>query len=256
MLSILITARNEKYLYKTITSLIKKSIGDIEVIVVLDGYWPHASEIVDDKRVKYIHFTESRGLRAAINAAAAIAKGEYILKCDAHVLFDERFDSKLLWEMKDNWIVVPRRYRLEPEKWEVIEDGRPPVDYEYIDSSDLHGVRWEEKAVERKDIMVDDIISAQGSCWMMKKSFFDEIGGLDESKFGKFFLEFQELSFKCLANRGRVVVTKNTWYAHWHKTKGRGYSLDNDRDLAVKGLRDYFNEHKDIVTKFLPMPTW
>ena len=45
------------------------SRGEIEVIAVLDGYWPDPP-IQDDKRVTLIHHVESIGQRQAINEAA------------------------------------------------------------------------------------------------------------------------------------------------------------------------------------------
>ena len=168
-ISVIIPSRNEPYLQKTIQDLLSKATGDIQVIAILEGYWPPIEEFVNDPRVVYVHFPIAKGMRNAINQGVSIAKYDNILKTDAHCLFAPDFDEQLICDCEDNMIVVPRRYRLDPEKWEVIQDGRPPVDYEYIDSSDLHGVRWEEKAVERKDVMIDNIISAQGSCWFMKK---------------------------------------------------------------------------------------
>jgi len=256
--SVVIPSRNEPYLKKTILDLLSNAKDEIEVIAVLDGYWEDIDKIVNDKRVIYIHFPTSKGMRNTINSAIRIAKYPYILKTDAHCLFDPGFDRVLKNDCKDNYIVVPRRYRLDPIKWE-ITNGRPPVDYEYIDSLDLHGVRWEEKAVERKDVMVDDIISAQGSCWFMKKDFFNKLGGLDDVNYGTFFLEFQELAFKAWTHGGRVVVDKNTWYAHYHKVKSRGYRLnDGEREKAVKFIQGWRKNHKwrEVIKKFLPMPTW
>lgn len=257
MISVIIPSRNEPYLHKTIQDLLLKG-KNIEIIAVLDGWWPE--DISTDKRVNYLHYSEARGMRNAINMAVQVARGEYILKTDAHCLFDYKYDEKVVKNCGKNTVIVPRRYRLDPDKWQVIKDGRPPIDYEYIDSSDLHGVRWDERAVERKDVLLDDIISAQGSCWVMRKDFYNKLDILNEEQFGKFFLEFQEISFKTWFSGGRVLVDKNTWYAHWHKTKGRGYSLDNDRDMAVKGLRNLVNRNKDkfdaLITKFKPMPTW
>lgn len=259
MLSIIIPSRNEAYLHKTIIDLLNKT-KDIEIIAILDGWWPKAEDYILHDKVNYLHYSTPRGMRNAINSAVELSKGEYILKTDAHCLFDTDFDTKILQDLDENTLVVPRRYRLDPDKWAIIEDGRPPVDYEYIDSSDLHGVRWDEQGKTRANVLIDPIISAQGSCWCMSKKLYQQIGGLDEDRFGKFFLEFQELSFKTWFTNAQVVVNKKTHYAHWHKTKGRGYSLDNDRERAVQGLRDFVNEHKDqfnaLITKFQPMPTW
>ena len=257
--SIIIPSRNEPYLQKTIQDLLVKATGKIEIIAILDGYWPKISEIVNHPRVSYIHYSDSRGMRNAINTGISIAKYEFVLKIDAHVLFAKGFDEVLLKDYQENMVIVPRRYRLNPVNWGVIVDGRSPVDYEYIDSSDLHGVRWEEKARERKDIMIDDIISAQGSCWFMKKSHFERLGGLDDINYGTFFLEFQELAFKVWKYGGRVVVDKNTWYAHWHKTEGRGYNFNSgEREKAVNFMQGWRKDPKwlKIIDKFKPMPTW
>ncbi len=86
LLSIVIPSRNEKYLKQTIKDLLSKATGDIEIIAVLDGCW---SDIVENERVHYIHFTESQGMRGAINAGVAVAKGKYIMKTDGHCMFDK-----------------------------------------------------------------------------------------------------------------------------------------------------------------------
>ena len=265
MVTIIIPSRKEPYLSKTIKDLLVKAKGEIEIIVVLDGYWEKAEDIVIDPRVNYLHFATSKGMRACINAGVLLAKGEYILKTDAHCLFAKGFDEQLVKDCEKHDVIVPRRYRLDPEKWEVIEDGRPPVDYESLDPVDLHGVRWEEKAIERKDVMIDEIVSAQGSCWFTPKKHFESVEGLDEDSYGKFFLEFQEISFKTWLSGGRVLVNKNTSYAHWHKTDGRGYSLDNDREKAVEFMQKWRDDKawskqelkfESLIKKFSDMPGW
>jgi len=268
--TVIIPARNEIYLQKTIQSLLENSIGPIEILAVLDGYWESSDNIVDEKRVNYLHFTQSKGMRDAINDAVNLAKGTYILKTDAHCLFAPGYDVELKKHCGEHTVVVPRRHRLDPERWEIIRDGRPPVDYEYLafpDSSrGLFGVRWEEKAIERKDIMVDDLLSSQGSCWMMRKSHYEFMDGLEVDKFGRFFLEFQEISLKTWLSGGTVLIDKNTYYAHWHKTEGRGYSMGKDErkkavdfiNLWIRGYRWHkqTNDFEWLINKFSPMPGW
>ena len=108
--SVLIPARNEIFLQKTIQDILAKAKGDIEVVVVLDGYWPTETKrehwstppIIDDKRVKYVHRGTPRGMRDGINSAASLSTGEYLLKSDAHCMFDEGFDEKLKADIEDN----------------------------------------------------------------------------------------------------------------------------------------------------------
>ena len=265
MLSVVIPSRNEKYLNKTIHDLLAKAKGEIELIPVLDGTWP--LRIVEDSRVHYIHFSESRGMRNAINMGVAIAKGEFILKTDAHCMFGEGFDEILKSDCEDNWVVIPRRFALDPEKWELIENPKYPVDYMYL-SKDLHGEIWTEKNKDSSlaDKFIDDLMSFQGSAWFMKRKYFDFLELMDEESYGKFFNEAQEIGFKTWLSGGRVVVNKKTWYAHWHKTESRGYTLaKGEQEQANKFVNKWLDGrvwHKQkyfldwLIEKFKPVPTW
>lgn len=223
-LSIILPSRNEKYLNKTVEDLLLKAKGEIEIIVVLDGYWEAP---IGDPRVKVIHFGKVGGMRNAINAGVAIAKGDFILKADAHCMFAEGFDLELIKSCEDNTVIVPRRYRLDPEKWEIIKDGRPPIDRMLL-TEDLHGKDWQKG--NHPELDIEETPSSQGSCWLMKKSYFSELELMDEKTYGTFWSEFQEIGLKCWLSGGRCLVNKKTWYAHWHKDS-RGYKLDEKNEL-------------------------
>ena len=93
-LSIIIPSRNERFLNETILDIIEKAQTNFEILVILEGYWP--DEIIDSPRVHYIHFPVPRGMRGAINAGVAAARGKHILKCDAHCMFAPGFDKVLI----------------------------------------------------------------------------------------------------------------------------------------------------------------
>ena len=233
ILSIIIPSRNEKYLNKTVESLLSRARGEIEIIEILDGYW---TPFIADPRVKIIHFGEAKGMRNGINAGVAIAKGDYILKCDAHVKVARGFDIKIIESIKDKTIIVPRRYRLDAEKWEVIKDGRPPIDRMYL-SSDLRGKDWQ--AGNHPELDIEETPSLQGSLWAMKKSYFKELELLDSDTYRTFWSESQEIGFKCWLSGGRILVNKKTYYAHLHKSE-RGYSLpDEDKEKARKAVEKW-----------------
>lgn len=267
--SIIIPSRHEIYLQKTTRDLLEKATGDIEIIAVVDGYWPEKGEIVEDPRVRYLHFGEARGMRNAINSAVAISSGEFLLKCDAHCMFGNMYDDVLKKDLEDNWIAVPRRYALDPVKWDIEQNPKYPVDYMYL-SSDLHGQVWEEKNKDEslKEKNIDDLMSAQGSCWFMKRKYYDELELLDERNYGTFWSEFQEIGLKCWLSGGRVIVNKKTFYAHWHKpsTVGRGYKLpEGEKEQTNKTVQKWLTEKmwgkqihdiKWLVDKFAPVPTW
>lgn len=281
-LSVIIPSRSPEFLQKTIDDILIKARGDIEVIVVFDGIW---SQLKEDVRVKVIHhgsMHDSPGMRESINKGIAVSTGKFIMKVDEHCMFDEGFDLKLSADCKEDWVVIPRRYRLDPDKWEIIEDGRPPIDYMLIDypyqrpydeTCGLHGNEWRQRHYERADKMIDDTPSMQGSCYFMTRAHWDKlIQRMDSEKYGPFTQEAQEIGMKTWLSGGRVVVNKNTWYAHFHKgRRGKGYGFSNQQyevfmEAKEKGRTyciDYWLHTKDwahdfdwFVRKFWPLPGW
>lgn len=236
MVTIILPARNEPHLQKTINSLLENAQGEIEVIAVLDGYWPDPF-LIDDKRVVIIHNSEAKGMRAAINSAVAIARGEFLMKADAHCAFGPGYDVILAGDCKENQVMVPRRYALDVVNWKIEErtDNKYPMDYMDLDST-LHGVENRQKNNDPalKDILIDDVMSSQGSVWFMPKSLFYKLDLMDEAGYGTFWNEFQEIGLKAWLGGYEVKVNKKTWYAHFHKTAGRGYSLESIQEEKAR----------------------
>lgn len=263
MLSIIIPTKNEKYLERTIEDLLNKCTGDIEIIVVLDGYNPPER----NPRVTYIHLENSVGMREAINAGVEASKGEYIMKIDAHCIIDKGMDEKLIASHNPDWVQIPRRYKLDEENWKPQEEY---IDYEYYifpkkyTPVSLHGFRWTERMAQQREL-IDDTLTFQGSCYFMTREFWDKNNFLKDERYGT--LPAQEATYignTIWLNGGRVVVNKNTWYSHLHKKKesGRGYHMSPD--LQRKCYRvsyDYWtNEKKEgfikLIEKFWPLPGW
>lgn len=272
LVSVIMPSNKERYLQRTIEDVFAKASGPIEIIVTLDGYWPEPP-IPDRTNLHLIHWSDVRGMRPAINAAAALAKGKYILKCDAHCMFAQGFDEVLKADCDSNWVVVPRRRSLDVEKWDIIP--KSPVDYHYLcypyrEGHDvgMHGEVWKERARARADILIDDEMSSQGSCWFMHREYFDRFGGESLEGYGNFVQEFQQIGNRTWLSGGRVVVNKKTWYAHWHKgpNVGRGYFIDKRQMIrGTKWSADYWMGNKMpnrihdldwLIDKFSPVPTW
>lgn len=283
MVSVIIPARNEIFLTKTIIDILEKATGNIEIIVVLDGYWPEAEErehwstpaIINDPRVHYLHHGKKLGMRPAINNGVSIARGEYLLKCDAHVMFAEGFDEVLKADIEDNWIVIPRRKRLDAERWNIQDVGKPDIDYEFLGSPAYKGAKgqiWTERILERLDkeeYLLDENLTFQGSCWFMTKNHFTErLGGMQVEGYGRFVREAQEIGLKTWLGGGKVMTNKKTWYAHLHKGRkyGRMYFLNKIEMIeGEKYCDDYWfnNRYPDaihdlawLIERFMPVPTW
>ena len=241
-LSIIIPSYKDPYLQKTIDDIRKNAKGEIEIIAILDGYED------DIKGAIVMHNEQRKGMRGSINAGVARSSGEYILKCDAHCMFDEGFDVKLLADIENNWVVIPRRYKLDTDKWIICEDDKEPIDYEKLitDRPDrIAGVCWTSRANKRKDILIDETMVFQGSCWLMSRKHWNSLGDLQEEGYGTFTQEPIEIALKTWLGGGKVMVNKKTWYAHQHRRFGRTHKM-GDREVREGNSysRDFWLNNK------------
>jgi glycosyltransferase involved in cell wall biosynthesis len=280
--SVIIPARNEPFLSNTVDDLFKNATGDIEVIVVLDAYWP-SPNLNTHENLIMVHRGSVCGMRENINTGAQIASGDYLMKLDAHCMVGPGFDEILAADCEKNWLAVPSRFSLDAEKWERTQG---PVDYLYLTFpytvDDLygfgfHGRKWKgahgltgnywQLEHAREDILIDDILSFQGSCWFMHKEHFNAIDGLDAANYN-FHQESAELGFKTWLSGGRCVRNKKTWYAHLHKGKkhGRGFRLSKRQMIESEVFSTDFwmnnrwpkqtRKLKWLIEKFWPLEGW
>lgn len=274
--SVLIPSRNEAFLAPTVQDVLAKARGDVEVVVVLDGYWPNPP-LPSDPRLRILHWGEAHGMRPSINAAVQVTTGDWLMKLDAHCLVAEGFDVTLAAECEDNWIVVPRRYALDPAAWAIQPNPKGPIDYHYLSnpferpgdpSCGLHGTPWRARSANRADILLDEEMSSQGSCWFMARRHWDGMGPMDAAAYGNFIQEFQELGLKTWLGGGQVMVNKRTFYAHLHKgrTHGRGYYISSREQARGAAFAiDYWmhnrwpgrvHDLRWLIERFWPVPTW
>ena len=285
-LSVIIPARNEIYLQKTIDGLLAAAAGEVEVIVILDGYWP-IEGLKADPRLVVIH-REKQGMRASINAGVDIARGKYLMKIDAHCILAPGYDLALQADFEEDWLVVPRRYSLEMDTWD-IRYHRPLVDYEYLgfpyherlihkSKTGIHAWVWDQRIEERADQLIDENMTFQGSCWFVSKAeYIKRIGQLDEEGYGTFIGEAQEIGLKYWLGGGKCMVNKKTWYSHlW---KGTPYREIYKTMFGVPYTRMSFSELKAgnkfsvdywmndrwegrkhdlmwLIDRFAPVPSW
>lgn len=233
MVSVIIPSRNEGgYLEKTIESLMENAEGEIEIIVVLDGWLPNNPiEVpVDDRRqVIWIHNPESIGQRQAINQAARQAKGEFVMKLDAHCAVAKGFDVILARDCEYDMTMIPRMYNLNVETWEPklnkmtdymfigLLDGNLRAQYYDKRTARQYGLKNLRQPSSTKQI--DDIMCCMGPCFFMHTRRFWELGGCDEAH-GGWGQQGVEVACKAWLSGGRLVVNKNTWFAHWFRGGG------------------------------------
>ncbi len=258
MLSIVIPSYKDPLLHKTIQSLLDNAEGEIEIIAVLDGYWP-SQLIVADPRVRVVHLGRNRGMREAINAGVAVARGEYLMRTDEHCAFGRGYDVILTRDCQPNWIMTPRRFFLDPVKWEVMDI--PPVDHMKLKIVNVAAGIKKFSGVEAPgddSQMIEESMAMQGSCWVMKKDWWDKVvGELQTDGYGPHYQDSHEMVFKAWQAGGKLMVDKNTWHAHKHRDFPRTHNngtkenpSNNEQSWAysIQVWQDYYE--KEIRPKW------
>ena len=252
-LSILIPARNEMFLAKTVEDILNNMRGDTEVFVLLDGY--NDASIVDHPKLTIVRYSEAIGQRAGTNVLAKLSKSKYLMKVDAHCAFDEGFDVKMMNEMHDDWTMVPVMRNLHAFDWVCQKCGHReyqgitpttcpdcdnttdfkreimwiaktnPLSTSYCFDSEPHFQYFREfKSRPEGKGDITETMSLQGSCFMLTRDKYFELNVCDED-FGSWGSQGIEVAVKTWLSGGRVVVNHKTWYAHMFRTKGGDFGF-------------------------------
>lgn len=267
-LSVMIPARNEMFLARTIESILANIGADTEVIAVADGYDP--GPLPGSPRVRLIRMETSIGQRAATNLAARESSAKFVMKCDAHCHFDKDFDVKLIADCERDWTVVPRMYNLHAFDWKCNACGHRTYQGPTLTTCEkckesrgfervmVWAPRWsrcsdfmrfdrqlifrywgEYKKRPEAQHDIADLMSSVGACWLMHRDRYWEIDGMDE-KHGSWGQMGTELACKSWLSGGRQVVNKKTWFSHMFRTQGGDFGFPYPlQQQAVDRAREY-----------------
>jgi len=251
-LSVLIPARNEEFLSRTIEDVLTNSSETTEIIVGLDGAWA-MPEIKDNNRVTIVHVSESIGQRAMTNQLCRLSKAKYVMKLDAHCAMDKDFDSKMIADMKDDVTMAPTMRNLHVFNW-VCPDGHTryqgpsgpckecgketvkdivwipkpnPSSTSYCFDPEPHFQYFNEMKNRQSYKDQGDLtesMSLQGSCFMMTRDKYWELNICDE-EFGSWGSQGIEVACKTWLSGGKVLINHKTWYAHLFRTQGGDFGF-------------------------------
>ena len=255
-LSVIIPARCEMFLKRTIEDVLENMEADTEIIVICDGNWPEPS-VQDHPRVTIVHHTESIGQRAATNEGARISQAKFVMKADAHCSFGKGFDRILMEDCQPDWTMIPMLYNLHAFDWKCLScgdrtyqgakpesckkcqgtefemvmvwkprEGKGPYVSWRFDNK-MHFKQWRKhcRRPEAKGDLVETL-SFAGPCFFIHRDRYWELGGCDEGhgSWGQFGSEW---ACKSWLSGGKLITTRKTWFAHMFRTgnfRGSGYA--------------------------------
>ena len=281
-LAILIPARNEEFLSRTIQDLLENTGERTEILVGLDGKWADPV-ITDDKRVTIVYYPESIGQRAMTRQLARITKAKYIAKTDAHCAFDKGFDVKMLDAFKesgDDVTMVPVMRNLHIFNWvcnicgmQTYQGPEPkqclneecanekqsfrkdivwipktnPQSSAYRFNKELRFKYFPELRAKQRKTGLEETMSLQGSFFMMTKERYFDLD-VDDEGLGSWGMQGSSVALKTWLSGGRVLCNMDTWYAHLFRTQ-HGFSFPYPQSgsaqaRAIKTVQDTFLNNK------------
>src|SRR3989338_6626730 len=116
---------------------------------------------------------------------------------------------------------------------------------------------------------ITETMSLQGSCWMLTRDKYWELGVCDE-KFGSWGSQGIEVAVKTWLSGGRVLVNHKTWYAHMFRTQGGDFGFPypqpgHEVQKTKNKVKDLFWNNKWpkqkyslswLLEKFWPVKGW
>lgn len=261
-LSILIPARSEQFLARTVEDLLKNMRGNTEIIVVLDGAWADPP-LIPHERLTVVYNNKAVGQRAATNQACRLSTAKWVMKIDAHCAVDEGFDVKIIEGAQDNWTIIPTMYNLHVFDWKCKQCGNqwyqgptptackhdekkgkdPCTNTSEFERVMIWAPRWNRKSefyrfdtephfqyhgarAKHPEATGDfvDTMSAQGSCFVLTRERYWYLNISDES-LGNWGNQGLEVACKTWLSGGRLVTNRKTWYAHLFRTQGGDFGF-------------------------------
>lgn len=293
-LSVLIPARNEMFLRRTIDDVLEHIEADTEIITVLDGEWA-SPPLPIHPRLRVVYLPESIGQRAALNTAARMSSAKHLMKLDAHCAVGQGFDRILLEDMTDDVTMVPKMYNLHAFDWVCRECGarryqspsgpcekcggetdrdmvwraKPsPETTAMRFDRDLRFQYWSEFKKRQSGELVETM-SILGACFMLTRERWFELDICDENH-GSWGQQGTEVACKTWLSGGRLLVNKRTWFAHMFRTQGGDFGFPYPQSgRQVERARQYsrdlwLNDKWDkaarplswMLEHFAPVPEW
>ncbi len=238
--SVIIPAHNEEErLNTTISNIFRTASGDIEVIVVLQGYF----QIVDP-RAQTISSDQNVGERKAMNWAVKASKHSHILRIDAHCDF-----SPIGWDVMMEKATGPMDMTqavltATDKDWKRIPGHR----YERCRLLPSMEAKWEKPNREGEDHpMVMPNMSSTGCGMMWRRKWYDLIGGADETlpPMGAIGEEF---SVKTWLMGGKVQTHTGVMIGHIFGTGA--YDTSGVLDARAGLVRRFGPRYPEIRAKF------
>lgn len=254
--SIIIPTKNQfRLLLRCIDTLIEKTAyKNYEVLIVDNGSteedactWLDGLEAMGNPQLRVIRYPQPFNYSAMNNLAAQHARGDYLvlLNNDTAILREDWLDAMLNHAQRPEVGAVGAKLLYPDGRVQhagVVLGLRGPAEHPFIgESPDAPGYMYR--------LQVDQDYSAvTGACLMVRKSLYEEVGGLDEEAF-KVSYNDVDLCLKVRAAGYLVVWTPHAVLLH----EGSVSQAREDKAVLEKKAVRFLGEQDAFYDKWLPV---
>lgn len=219
------TYNSEKYINRSLKSVLEQSYKELQVIIVDDGSTDSTQEIVktfNDSRVEYVKFEKNKGANYARNKGIELAKGKYITFLDAD----------------DEWL--PTKVECQLDYSQKLGDCFflfSNAEYFFIDGTSRYD--WD-KSISSCSFDYSNFATTAPSNWFFSKKAIDKIGLFDVE-----FNNFQDIDYIAQAFKASVpAYYLDSVLAKRYEVEGHLSSF-SEKKFNAKML--FLNKHMDIL---------
>ena len=228
--SIIVPVYNvEKYIKKSLDSILNQSFKDYEVIVVNDGTKDNSIELIKDYPVKIIN-QKNQGLSVARNTGVKHATGEYIIFIDS----DDWIEKDLLKKLNKSSSDSPDLIRFQIQ--EVYEDGKT-IKFNELPFEHKNGPDAFEEIVKYHFV-------ENAWCYAIKKEYYEK--EKFEFKKGTIHEDFGLIPLVIMKSNKVNSIS----YIGYNYLQRQGSIMNNvDYEKTIKKVSDMFTHYKYLISE-------
>lgn len=242
LISIIVPIYNvEKYIEKTIQTILEQSYNNIEIILVDDGSMDKSKDICDfyakkDKRIKVFH-QKNKGVSSARNLGIDNAKGKYIVFIDGDdYITSEYINSLYSCIIKNKSDMAIQMYYNYYTKYKLVRNIKEDI------NKDMSG--WEFidfQILGRKDTTVYAKIYLKNIIDKFNIRFDESITNLEDTLFLFYYSSHcNKINYTSISNYYRII-----------RDDGVAFSNFNEKKLTALKVFDIINKELSIINNEL-----
>lgn len=235
----------EDYLHDAVAAVLGSTGIEVELILVDNGAAPAAiARVPSDDRITLLTPGTNLGFTGGVNLGAARARFETLALVNSDAIVEADTLSQLAEHLRDPGVGIAGATILLADSPELINSAGNPLH--------VLGLSWAGNMDQPASSItgVREVASASGACLAIRRTLWQELGGLPEAFFA--YVEDMELSWRCWQRGLRVEVLPTARALHYYefsRSPLKMYLVERNRLLLLLTV----HERRTLALLALPV---